>query len=197
MSIQAESNSFSIAPLLFPGNTARKLSTLFNWLDLLASEQPKTSNNNAPITRLTLNTKIHEIRENPEDLGSKAISLISPNTAAKFEFIRFPRTSDREIAETIANFTFMRPGGTATHTISAEIKEEPSCLPCLDETLATNRKIFSLHDVNMSDRQPQSMEEQEHRADLLNKFRMIINQLFFQNSLEDIIRSYQSPEKVY
>lgn len=95
----------------------------------------------------------------------------------------------------------MRPGGTAPHTISAEIKEELNNLPLLDlpsdGDLKTNHKIFSLHDVNMSGREPVTSEEQEHRADLLNKFRMVINQLFFQNSLKEIISSYKTPEKVY
>lgn len=95
----------------------------------------------------------------------------------------------------------MRPGGTAPHTISAEIKEEPNNFPLLDlptdGDLKTNHKIFSLHDVNMSGREPQTIEEQEHRADLLNKFRVIINQLFFQNSLKEIISGYKIPQKVY
>ena len=79
MNIRAESNSFSVEPLLFSGKTATKLNTLFNWLDLLASEQPKTDAGNTPRTKLILDTKIHEIRENPENLYSEALSLISPN----------------------------------------------------------------------------------------------------------------------
>ncbi len=201
MNIRAESNNLSVDPLVFSGKVSSQLSLLFNWLDLLASQQPKTDTGNTPRTKLILNTKIHEVRENPEDPHSQILSFISPNSAAKFEFIRFPATADRKIAETIANFTFMRPGGTAPHTISAEIKEEPNNFPLLDPPtdgdLKTNHKIFSLHDVNMSGREPQSFEEQEHRADLLNKFRMIINQLFSQNSLKEIISGYKMPQKVY
>jgi|688.fasta_scaffold00376_62 hypothetical protein len=195
MSIRAESNSFPVDPLVFPRNINAKLDILFNWLDLLASEQPKTDAGNTPSTKLILNTKMHEVRENPEDLHSKVLSLISPNSPAKFEFIRFPVTADRKIAETIANFTFMHPGGTAPHTISAEIKEEQNGHPS-DGDLETKHKIFSLHDVNMSGREPKTIEEQEHRADLLNKFRMIINQLFFQNSLKEIISGYKTPQEV-
>jgi hypothetical protein len=201
MSIRAESNSFSVDPLVFSGKIASQLNLLLNWLDLLASEQPKTDAGNTPRTKLILNTKIHEVRENSEDLHSKVLSFISPNSPAKFEFIRFPATADRKIAETIANFTFMRPGGTAPHTISAEIKEELNNFPLLDlpseGDLKTNHKVFTLHDVNMSGREPKTIEEQEYRADLLNKFRMIINQLFFQNSLKEIISSYKTPQKVY
>jgi hypothetical protein len=199
MSIRAESNSFPVEPLLFSGKTATKLNTLFNWLDLLASEQPKTNAGNTPVTRLKLNTTIHEIRENPEDPDSPTI-LAEPNSPANFEFIRFPVTADRKVAETIANFTFTPLWSTSPQTISAEIKEElHSILPRNPSARGSvsDHKIFTLHDVNMSGREPVTIEEQEHRADLLNKFRMIINQLFFQNSLDEIIRSYQAPEKVY
>jgi hypothetical protein len=201
MNIKADSNNFPVSPLIFSGKTASKLNLLFNWLDLLASEQPKTDSGKTPRSRLILDTTIHEIRENPEDPSSKTLSFISPNSPAKFEFIRLPVSSDRKVAETIANISFMRPGGTAAHTISVEIKEEPTHLPLLDlpldKDLETNHKIFSLHDVNMSGRQPQTVEEQEHRVDLLRKFSMMINQLFFQNSLKEIISSYKTPEKVY
>lgn len=201
MNISAESNNLSVDPLVFSGKISKQLNLLFTWLDLLASEQPKTDAGNTPRTKLILNTKMHEVRENSEDLHSKVLSFISPNSAAKFEFIRFPPTADRKIAETIASFTFMHPGGTASHTISAEIKEEQNSLPFLgppaDGDLEAKHKIFTLHDVNMSGREPKTIEEQEYRADLLNKFRMVINQLFFQNSLKEIIGSYKTPQKVY
>jgi hypothetical protein len=201
MNIKAESNNFSVDPLVFSGKTVSRLNLLFNWLDLLASEQPKTVAGNKPRTKLILNTKIHQVRENPEDLHSEVLPFISPNSPAKFEFIRFPATANRKIAETIANFTFMRPGGTAPHTISGEIKEDLHNFPLLDlpsdGDLGTKHKIFTLHDVNMSGREPQTIEEQEYRADLLNKLRMIINQLFFQNTLKEIISSYKTPQKVY
>ena len=45
MSIQRESNSFSVSLLLFSGRTATQLNTLFDWLDLVASEQPKIDGN--------------------------------------------------------------------------------------------------------------------------------------------------------
>jgi len=193
MNTKAESNYFSVSPLVLSGKTSSRLNLLFNWLDLLASEEPKTASGKTPRSRLTLNTTIHEIRENSEDINSQRISLVSPNSKAQFEFIRFPVSTDRKVAETIANFTFMRPGGTSPHTISAEIKEEPYPLAQINtesmKNLEPRHKIFTLHDVNMSGREPQSLEEKEHRTDLLNKFRMVLNQLFCENSLKEIISS--------
>ena len=200
MSIQRESNSSSVSLLLFSGRTATQLNTLFDWLDLVASEQPKIDGNKPP-TRLTLNAQIHEVRKNPADRQSQTISLIAPETSAKFEFIRLPITPDREKAKTIAHFTFTPLVGTKPQTISGEIQEEPTLLPVMDDvyrdlTLGTDdRKVFSLHEVD--DRLPATAEEREHAADLLDKLRMIINQLFFKNSLQDIICSYQAPEEVY
>ena len=119
MSIRAESNSFSVDPLVFSGKISNQLDLLFTWLDLLASEQPKTIADNTPVTTLRLNTTIHKIRGYPDS----STILIEPNSRANFEFIRFPPRADRKTAETIATFTFMRPGDTAPHTISGEIKK--------------------------------------------------------------------------
>jgi hypothetical protein len=197
MSIRAESNNLSVDPLVFSGKISNQLYLLFTWLDLLASEQPKTIADNTPVTTLRLNTTIHKIRGNPEDPDSSTI-LIEPNSRANFEFIRFPPRADRKTAETIANFTFMRPGDTAPHTISGEIKEDLHKLDLSsDGDSGTKHKIFTLHDVNMSGREPQTIQEQEYRADLLKKLRMIINQLFSENSFDDITNSYQASERVH
>jgi hypothetical protein len=91
--------------------------------------------------------------------------------------------------------------GTKPQTISGEIQEEPTLLPVMDDvyrdlTLGTDdRKVFSLHEVD--DRLPATAEEREHAADLLDKLRMIINQLFFKNSVQDITRIYAGSERVH
>ena len=200
MNIKAEPNYFPVSPLVLSGKTASQLNLLFKWLDLLASEEAKTANSNIPRSKLSLDTTIHEVRENPENPESSKASFIAANSAAKLEFIRFPANDkDRKTAETIAQFTFKRPFASGSDSITAEIKEDKH-LPILEansgESLETNHKIFTLHDVNMSGREPKTLEEQEHRADLLNKFRMVLNQLFFQNSLTEIISSYKPIEHI-